>query len=72
MRGDPEPFDLLTLCETLHRETGGASGITVGPLPRGWGFYRRKGRVPPRAEPAKARRLVGMRHVKLDPEDTSR
>ena len=71
-RVDPELFDLLTLCDTLHRETDGAFDITVGPLLRCWGFYRRKGRVPRRAALAKARRLVGMRHVKLDPEDTSR
>ena len=69
VRVDPELFDVLTLCETLHRETDGAFDIMVGPLLRCWGFYRRKGRVPPRAELAKARRLVGMRHVTLDPED---
>lgn len=68
VRVEPELFDLLMLCQRLHRETAGAFDITVGPLLRCWGFYRRKGRVPPAGELAKARRLVGMDHVTLDPK----
>jgi len=68
VRVNPELFELLTLCQRLHRETGGAFDITVGPLMRCWGLHGRQGRVPPPAELARARRLVGMAHVRLEPE----
>jgi thiamine biosynthesis lipoprotein len=59
-------FDLLALCRELHAETDGAFDITSTPLSRCWGFLRREGRVPSRAEIDAARAPVGMDAVALD------
>ncbi|MDQ3650886.1 MAG: FAD:protein FMN transferase [Acidobacteriota bacterium] len=39
-------FELLLVCQQLHRETEGAFDITSNPLSRCWGFLKREGRVP--------------------------
>jgi thiamine biosynthesis lipoprotein len=62
-------FDLLCLCERLTRETEGAFDVSVGPLIKAWGFYRRAGRVPSDEERAEVMTRVGMSHVALDPEN---
>jgi thiamine biosynthesis lipoprotein len=61
-------FTLLSLCQTLHRETDGAFDITSTPLSRIWGFLRREGRLPTDDELASARAAVGMSHVELGPQ----
>jgi thiamine biosynthesis lipoprotein len=73
-------FDLLSLCRTLHHDTGGAFDITSTPLSRCWGYLhpnaqspraggpglRRQGRLPTDAELDAARQVVGMSHVSID------
>ena len=68
VRVEPQLFDLLSRCQRLHRDTGGAFDITVGPLLRWWGLQGGQGRVPTAEALAAARRLVGMRHVTLSRE----
>jgi thiamine biosynthesis lipoprotein len=65
---DAELFALLTRCGELSRDTEGAFDITTTPLSRCWGFLHRQGRVPSDDEIAGARDLVGMHHVRLDPQ----
>jgi thiamine biosynthesis lipoprotein len=65
---DAKLFALLSRCGELSRETDGAFDITSTPLSRCWGFLRREGRLPPDHEIAGARDLVGMHHVRLDPQ----
>ncbi len=62
----PELFRLLAACQEYSRESEGAFDITVGPLMKVWGFYKRAGHLPHRAEVMAAMRLVGYRHVHLD------
>ena len=68
VRVEANLFDLLTLAERIHRDTGGAFDISVGALIKTWGFYRRAGRVPTPEERADVRERIGMTHVHLDPE----
>jgi thiamine biosynthesis lipoprotein len=63
---EPELFALLRTAQRLWRETDGAFDVTVGPLIRAWGFFRREGRMPEPAELADARARTGMQHVELD------
>ncbi|MBD3174006.1 MAG: FAD:protein FMN transferase [Armatimonadia bacterium] len=65
---EPRLFELLVECSELTSLTRGAFDITVGPLIRCWGFYRKDGRVPPSEEISRALDVVGMHHVILDPE----
>lgn len=68
VRVEPRLFDLLIECESLTTLTEGAFDITIGPLVKCWGFYRRDGRVPPEGEILAARERTGMEHVLLDAE----
>jgi FAD:protein FMN transferase len=61
-----ELFDLLTLCQRLYEETGGAFDVTSGPLTRSWGFLRRQGRLPSQAEIDQAKLSVGSNKLLLD------
>jgi len=61
-----ELFGLLSVCLEQSRRTDGAFDITVGPLKRAWGFFRRSGSVPTAEELAAARRHVGHQYVQLD------
>jgi thiamine biosynthesis lipoprotein len=70
-RVEPGLFRLLQRAEQVHAETEGAFDVTVGPLIKCWGFFRRQGRIPPADELAAARAGVGMHHVHLDPTDRS-
>jgi thiamine biosynthesis lipoprotein len=70
-RVEPGLFRLLQRAERVHAETEGAFDVTVGPLVKCWGFFRRQGRIPPADELATARDRVGMHHVHLDPTDRS-
>ncbi len=69
VRVSPPVFELLETCWRLWEQTNGAFDITVGPLIRVWGFFRRQGKEPPPEELRKARSCVGMQWVRLDPED---
>jgi FAD:protein FMN transferase len=61
-------MDLLLYCQDLHRRTGGAFDITLGPLLEVYGYYWGQGRRPPRHSFEEARAKVGMQYVKLDAE----
>ncbi|MFW6162820.1 MAG: FAD:protein FMN transferase [Planctomycetota bacterium] len=65
VRVEPQLFDLLSLCQRLHRLTDGAFDVTVGPLLALWRDAAREGRMPSAAALAEARRRVGMQHVTL-------
>ena len=60
-----ELFELLQLCERMHRETGGAFDITTGALSECWGFQERKPRVPSPDALEAARKSVGFHNVSL-------
>ena len=65
----PEMFDLLSACVRFSRESEGAFDISVGPLMKVWGFYKRTGRLPKREEVGRALETVGYRNILLDPEN---
>jgi thiamine biosynthesis lipoprotein len=52
-------FDLLQRSQSIYEETDGAFDITSNPLTRCWGFLKREGRIPARAEIETARLNVG-------------
>jgi FAD:protein FMN transferase len=62
-----ELFDLLAACLEYSRQSEGAFDITVGPLMKVWGFYQGDGTLASASEVRAALRLVGSRHVQLDP-----
>lgn len=64
-------IDLLTACQRLHQETGGAFDITTMPLSRCWGFLRREGRLPDAEAIEAARAMVGFDGVQLGRDDGS-
>jgi thiamine biosynthesis lipoprotein len=64
---DDQLFDLLRLCGLLSARTGGAFDITSTPLSRCWGFLYRDGRLPSDDEIDRARSIVGMGRIELDP-----
>jgi thiamine biosynthesis lipoprotein len=61
-------FALLERCTRWSAETGGAFDITAGPLVKLWGFYKRRGRFPERAEVERVLESIGSAHLDLDPE----
>jgi len=63
---DPEVFKLLQTSFDYSRRSDGAFDITVGPLMRAWGFFRKNGQYPTHAELSRARARVGWNKVKLD------
>jgi thiamine biosynthesis lipoprotein len=65
----PALFRLLERAAALHRETGGAFDITIGPLMRCWGFVGGTGRLPDPAALAEARARTGMGLVGLNARD---
>jgi len=69
VRVEPRLFRLLEDAQRLHQETGGTFDITIAPVLRCWGFMRGKGKVPNRAELAKARASSGMHLVRFDPRN---
>ena len=62
-----ELFDLLAACLDYSRRSEGAFDITVGPLMKVWGFYQGDGTLASASDVRAALRLVGSRHVQLDP-----
>lgn len=59
---DDLTFGLLTMCQQVHHDSGGAFDITVAPLMRAWGFH---GEPDPDAA-EQVMPSVGMQHVLLD------
>jgi thiamine biosynthesis lipoprotein len=68
---EPGLFELFRTAKRLYDATSGAFDITAGPLAKVWGFYRRQGAVPGKADLAEALARVGMKHVTLDEETSS-
>lgn len=68
IRVEPSLWELLILCQQLHRETGGAFDITSSPLSRCWGFLRRQGRVPESTEIQDTLAMVGSDKLRFDHE----
>ncbi|MBT5926617.1 MAG: FAD:protein FMN transferase [Verrucomicrobia bacterium] len=66
---DPLTFGLLQRCAELSEKTHGAFDITMGPLIQCWGFMKGTGACPSEDAIERARALVGMHHVHLDPSD---
>jgi thiamine biosynthesis lipoprotein len=64
----PELFGLLSACGEYSRRSDGAFDISVGPLMKVWGFYKGSGRLPGKAEVARALQQVGYRKILLDAE----
>jgi thiamine biosynthesis lipoprotein len=63
-----ELFALLQACQSFSGASEGAFDITVGPLMKIWGFYRREGKVPHRSEIRTAMESIGYRNIQLDPK----
>ena len=57
---------VLQEARRAHALSGGAFDVTVDPLMRVWGFYRKRGEAPSDAEIAAARDLVGLDLVRFD------
>lgn len=66
---EPWLFDLLDSAKKLFEETKGAYDITSTPLWEVWGFARREGKIPTKAQLAEARSHVGCHLLELDPEN---
>jgi len=63
---DPEVFNLLQTSFDYRRKSDGAFDISVGPLMRAWGFFRKNGKYPTRAELERARSRTGWTKMNLD------
>jgi FAD:protein FMN transferase len=63
-----ELFALLAEAFRISTKTGGAFDVTVGPLMKAWGFFRRVGRVPSDDELAETQARTGYQRVRLDAE----
>ncbi|WP_419807138.1 FAD:protein FMN transferase [Terriglobus sp.] len=64
---DPETFTFLIEAQRWSKASDGAFDITVGPLMKAWGFFRKQGRVPLADELHALRTRVGWRNLDLDP-----
>lgn len=63
---EPKLFGLIQYALSVSRETHGAFDVTIGPLMKSWGFFRKEGRVPGEAEIAQILKSTGHDHVKTD------
>ncbi|MDW8050932.1 MAG: FAD:protein FMN transferase [Armatimonadota bacterium] len=68
VRVEPELFELLQLCRSLHALTSGAFDPTTTPLLRLWGFVDKRFRVPTPEEIERTLERVGMELVLLEPK----
>jgi FAD:protein FMN transferase len=64
---EPKLFGLIEYALRMSRETHGAFDVTIGPLMKSWGFFRKAGRVPGQAEIEQVLKSTGHQHVKTDP-----
>lgn len=63
----PDLFKILWASQHFSQQSGGEFDITVGPLVRLWRTARKTGVMPPAADLAVARKLMGWRKLHLDP-----
>lgn len=68
---DPETFAFLAAAQHWSTVSGGAFDLTVGPLMKVWGFYRKQGTVPGEAQLTSLRSAIGFRNLRLDPATRS-
>lgn len=71
VRLEPTIFALLQRCQELTTITDGAFDITLGPLIRCWGFMGGSGSLPAPEAIERAKSLIGMHHLRLNPDDFS-
>ena len=66
-------WEVLTHARKAHRISGGSFDITVEPLMKLWGFYRRQlpGQIPAKESIAEAKKLVGMEKIRFDDRQKS-
>ncbi|MBI5093790.1 MAG: FAD:protein FMN transferase [Candidatus Hydrogenedentes bacterium] len=65
-RAAADIVDLVTYSKDLWRESDGAFDVTVGPLLKLYGLYRKQGKLPSDKELLDARAKVGMDKVVID------
>jgi thiamine biosynthesis lipoprotein len=65
---EPDLFELLQVSADVHRMTGGAFDVTVGPLVRLWGFLDGRPHWPRPEELEACRQRTGFENVALDAE----
>lgn len=59
-------MEVLTLSQTINKETGGAFDITVAPLVNAWGFGFKHQQLPTPQQVDSLRKLVGMHYINID------
>ena len=68
VRLEPTIYELLQQCQELTTTTDGAFDITLGPLIQCWGFMGGSGSLPAPEAIERAKSLVGIHHIQLDPD----
>ena len=66
-----ELWSLLVTARDYAEKTSGAFDVTISPLLRLWGFYRKEGRIPPDTELTQALERTGMEKVRFDEKNKS-
>ncbi len=61
-----ELLEILSVSRQISEETHGAFDITVGALMKGWGFFRKQGRIPSEKERLKLMSLTGYQGIEID------
>lgn len=64
----PQTFFVIKSAIHYSEISDGAFDITISPLVRSWGFFRKQGRIPPQEEINQQRALVNYRLIELDSE----
>ena len=67
----PDLWLVLSRSQDLAEKSGGAFDVTVGPFVNLWRRARRQHQLPPPERLEQARRAVGYRNMKLNPQDHS-
>jgi thiamine biosynthesis lipoprotein ApbE len=65
----PQTFFVVKSAIHYSEISDGAFDITILPLVRSWGFFRKQGRIPPQEEINQNRALVNYKLIKLDSEN---
>ena len=64
-------FDVLVCAKQISSQSEGLFDVTVGPLVKLWRAARKTGVLPKQSDINAAKRLVGWRHIHLDPKTRS-
>lgn len=67
----PDLLRVLLRAQEMSKHTGGAFDVTAGPLIQLWRQARRSGTLPPAADIAKAKALIGWKKLTLDKKNSS-